>query len=112
MEVRMTPLARSRPRWRNQLSLQGGGPVQATLAIAMMLAGCAVGPNFKRPSTSTIAYSTPPPSIGPQSVVYGGDVAGDWYRLFQSQSLNTLVQEALRANPDLEGARHNLLAAQ
>ena len=112
MEVRMTPLARSRPRWRNQLSLQGGGPAQATLVIAMMLAGCAVGPNFKRPNAPTIAYPTPPSAIGPQSVVYGGDVAGDWYRLFQSQSLNTLVQEALRANPDLEGARHNLLAAQ
>jgi NodT family efflux transporter outer membrane factor (OMF) lipoprotein len=39
-------------------------------------------------------------------------VAADWYTLFHSQAVNTLVQEALRANPNLEGARHNLLAAQ
>jgi len=45
-------------------------------------------------------------------MVYGGEVAADWYTLFHSQSLDALVQEALRANPDLEGARHNLLAAQ
>jgi NodT family efflux transporter outer membrane factor (OMF) lipoprotein len=106
MEVRMTPLARSRPRWKfNPL-------VQATLAAAVVLAGCAVGPNFKRPNPPTAAYPAPAPAVGPQSWVYGGDVAADWYTLFHSQSLNTLVQEALRANPDLEGARHNLLAAQ
>jgi NodT family efflux transporter outer membrane factor (OMF) lipoprotein len=45
-------------------------------------------------------------------VAYGGDVAMDWYTLFHSDSLDALVQEALRANPDLEGARHSLLAAQ
>jgi NodT family efflux transporter outer membrane factor (OMF) lipoprotein len=45
-------------------------------------------------------------------MVYGGEVAADWYTLFHSQSLDALVQEALRANPGLEGARHNLLAAQ
>jgi NodT family efflux transporter outer membrane factor (OMF) lipoprotein len=45
-------------------------------------------------------------------VVFGGEVAGDWYTLFHSDSLNAIVQQVLQANPDLEGARHNLLAAQ
>src|SRR5690242_14787471 len=106
MEVRMRPPARSRPRWNFT------SRVQATLAFAMMLAGCAVGPNFKRPDPPTAAYPAPPAAVGPQSLVYGADVAADWYALFHSQSLNTLVQQALRANPLLEGARHNLLAAQ
>jgi len=101
----MTPPARSRPRCRLKR------PAQATLAVAMMLAGCAVGPNFKRPNAPTAGYP-PPQAPGLQSITYGGDVAADWYTVFHSQSLNTLVQEALRANPNLEGARHSLLAAQ
>jgi NodT family efflux transporter outer membrane factor (OMF) lipoprotein len=82
------------------------------LAIAVGLAGCAVGPDFKRPNQPTSAYPQPGQRGGPASMVYGGEVAADWYTLFHSDSLNAIVQEALRANPDLEGARHNLLAAQ
>jgi NodT family efflux transporter outer membrane factor (OMF) lipoprotein len=78
----------------------------------MMLAGCAVGPNFKRPNAPTAANPAPPQAAGLQSITFGGDVPADWYTVFHSQSLNTLVQEALRANPNLEGARHSLLAAQ
>jgi NodT family efflux transporter outer membrane factor (OMF) lipoprotein len=85
---------------------------QAALGVAVVLAGCAVGPNFKRPNAPSSAYTPPAQITGPQSLVYGGEVAADWYTLFHSGALNTLVQEALRANPDLEGARHNLLAAQ
>ena len=81
----------------------------ATL-VATALLGCAVGPDFKRPKAPTSAYSQPPQTSGPASMVYGGEVATDWYTLFHSDSLNAIVQEALRANPDLEGARHNLLA--
>lgn len=84
----------------------------AMLAIALAASGCAVGPNFERPKPPTSAYGQPPESAGPPSMVYGGEVAADWYTLFHSDSLNAIVQEALRANPDLEGARHNLLAAQ
>lgn len=43
---------------------------------------------------------------------YGSEVAADWYTLFGSGAVDQLVQEALRANPDLEAARHNLRAAQ
>jgi NodT family efflux transporter outer membrane factor (OMF) lipoprotein len=84
----------------------------AMLAIAVGASGCTVGPTFKRPNAPTSAYAQPPQTVGPASMVYGGEVATDWYTLFHSESLNTIVQEALRANPDLEGARHNLLAAQ
>ncbi|HYB23155.1 MAG TPA: efflux transporter outer membrane subunit, partial [Solirubrobacteraceae bacterium] len=35
-----------------------------------------------------------------------------WYQLFQSAELDRLVRNALAHNPDLEGARHGLLAAQ
>ena len=56
-------------------------------------------------STTTTAGARP-------SFIFGGEVAADWYRLFHSEALNGLVQEALANNPDLEAARHGLLAAQ
>jgi hypothetical protein len=80
--------------------------------VSVTMLGCAVGPDFKRPNAPTSAYPAPPGAVGPQSIAYGGDVTADWYTLFHSESLNSLVQEALRTSPDLEGARHNLLAAQ
>jgi NodT family efflux transporter outer membrane factor (OMF) lipoprotein len=45
-------------------------------------------------------------------LAYGGEVAGDWYQLFHSDALDRLVRQALVNNPDLEGARHGLAAAQ
>ena len=45
-------------------------------------------------------------------LAYGGEVAGDWYRLFRSAALDQLVRKALRSSPDLDAARHGLAAAQ
>jgi NodT family efflux transporter outer membrane factor (OMF) lipoprotein len=39
-------------------------------------------------------------------------MGADWYTVFGSDAVDRLVQEALRANPDLDAARHNLSAAQ
>jgi NodT family efflux transporter outer membrane factor (OMF) lipoprotein len=75
---------------------------------------CTVGPDFKRPAAPTdSAYSQSIPPGGPaNTVIYGGDVAEDWYQLFHSEALNGLVRQALAGNPDLEAARHGLVAAQ
>jgi NodT family efflux transporter outer membrane factor (OMF) lipoprotein len=80
---------------------------------AALTAGCTVGPDFVRPTEPSTAYSRAVPAAGPtQSFIYGGQVAGDWYRLFHSQALDRLVRQALAGNSDLEGARHGLAAAQ
>ncbi|MDE2051510.1 MAG: efflux transporter outer membrane subunit, partial [Gammaproteobacteria bacterium] len=77
------------------------------------LAGCTVGPGFVKPQAPASAYSRSMPAAGgAQSVTYGAAVAGDWYRLFRSAALDQLVQQALANNPDLQGARHGLAAAQ
>jgi NodT family efflux transporter outer membrane factor (OMF) lipoprotein len=52
-----------------------------------------------------------PPQSGP-ALVYGGEIAADWFSLFHSAALAQLVHEALTSNPDLDAARHGLLAAQ
>lgn len=79
----------------------------------VLLAGCTLGPNFTRPQAPARGYvhaaSTP---TAERSVAVGGEVAADWYRLFHSEELDRLVRRALDGNPDLEAARHGLIAAQ
>jgi NodT family efflux transporter outer membrane factor (OMF) lipoprotein len=83
----------------------------ATLAAA--LTGCTVGPSFVRPDAPQggYAHATPSP-IATRTFNPGAGVADDWYQLFQSPALDQLVRRALAANPDLESARHGLVAAQ
>jgi NodT family efflux transporter outer membrane factor (OMF) lipoprotein len=87
-----------------------------TAAAAILIAACApLGPDFARPELPTAgSYEVRPAAMtgAPQGFVYGADVAGEWYYLFRSDALNGLVREALANSPDLEAARHGLLAAQ
>lgn len=75
---------------------------------ALAAAGCTVGPNFVRPPIPTQLSTEATPS----NVTYGAETADNWYQLFHSETLNALVHQALLDNPDLEAARHGLLAAQ
>lgn len=82
------------------------------IGAGAVLAGCTLGPDFSRPAAPEGGYAAHGAAGAPQSLVYGGEVANDWYRLFRSPALDALVREALANNPDLEAARHGLLAAQ
>jgi NodT family efflux transporter outer membrane factor (OMF) lipoprotein len=85
----------------------------ASGAAVTLLAACTVGPNFTKPDAPAMAYSRAvPPAGGARDFSYGGEVAGDWYRLFRSDALDQLVRQTLRNSPDLDAARHGLAAAQ
>src|SRR5262249_3622249 len=75
--------------------------------------GCMVGPNFVRPDAPQGGYvhAAPAPTAA-RTINPGAAVADDWYDLFHSPALDQLVRSALAANPDLESARHGLMAAQ
>src|SRR5262249_34244443 len=53
-----------------------------------------------------------------QRLVVGQDIPADWWTVFQSTKLNTLVEQAIKSNPDVKGAEaavrqaHELYAAQ
>jgi NodT family efflux transporter outer membrane factor (OMF) lipoprotein len=86
--------------------------VLAALAGAL-LAACTLGPNFTRPEVPAGGYARAAPApTAIRSIDYGADVADGWYQLFHSAALDSLVRGALSGNPDLEGARHGLVAAQ
>jgi len=88
------------------------------LVLASFLAaGCAVGSDFAAPSVPDVKNydSTPTPdktSDEAQILQPGQDIPGDWWALFHSDSLNRLIAQALKDNPDLASAEASLRVAQ
>jgi NodT family efflux transporter outer membrane factor (OMF) lipoprotein len=93
------------------------------------LSACAVGPNFKRPPAPTATGYGSAPAQGStssaegtggtvQHFVAGMDIPSQWWTLFQSSKLDHLVEQALKANPDVSAAQaalrqaHELYLAQ
>ena len=98
-------------------------PGLAALAALAAMAGCAVGPNFHRPTAPEGAgfTTTPLPEVTASTNVLGGDaqrlVTGQdvpfkWWEAFGSPALNSLVQQAFRANPTVAAAQAALRQAQ
>jgi len=97
---------------------------RAILALACLLsAGCAVGPDFKKPAAPdtdgytaralTTTVDTKDISGGEaQRFVKGSDIAGDWWTLFHSKPLNDLIEQSLANNADLKAAQAALLVAR
>jgi NodT family efflux transporter outer membrane factor (OMF) lipoprotein len=89
---------------------------------ALLLASCAVGPDFLKPTAPPEAGYTPEklgatastnaPGGTEQHFVEGRDIPGQWWTLFHSEPLNQLVEEALKANPTLGAAQATLRQAQ
>ncbi|MFI4889510.1 MAG: efflux transporter outer membrane subunit [Steroidobacterales bacterium] len=86
----------------------------AVLVALMSLCGCAVGPDFHRPAAPTGAgYTIAPPSAGDaQHFSEGQNMAFKWWESFGSPALNSLVEQAFRANPTLRAAQASLRQAQ
>ena len=78
-----------------------------------MLSGCTVGPDFKPPQLPAAASA---PLLSAPAAVDSAPVSGeappdDWWTLYQDETLNGLVREALAANTDLRVAAANVTAA-
>lgn len=96
-------------------------PLTLTAGLAILMAGCAVGPDFQRPAapdaTSYDDQATlktagaDDPHGAAQNVTPGDPLPLEWWKLFQSEALNRLITDALAHNPDLEAAEASLRAA-
>lgn len=88
--------------------------------IACALASCAVGPSFHRPAAPEVKHYTPgadPTQTAEaqgvaQRFTPGEAVARDWWRLFNSEQLQSVVHEALARNPGLQAAQASLRASE
>jgi NodT family efflux transporter outer membrane factor (OMF) lipoprotein len=90
---------------------------------ALLLAGCAVGPNFKAPAVSPAAgYSAGPlpdktasaagAQGGAQYFTQNTDIPGQWWTLFRSPVLDQLIKQAMAENPTIAAAQASLKVAQ
>ena len=90
--------------------------------LLIALAGCTVGPDFVRPELAadadyaqqaftTTAQADIAAGGAAQRLIAGMDIPGQWWTLFRSPELNALVEEALRANPDVSAAQAALRQA-
>ena len=97
-------------------------PLGAALSASVLLAGCAVGPDFTKPSAPNVTSYTAAPLANPsatpkinagqaQRFVDGADIPSDWWALFHSPQLNALIEQALANNPDLKAAQAALASA-
>jgi NodT family efflux transporter outer membrane factor (OMF) lipoprotein len=91
--------------------------------FAAAVSSCAVGPDFHPVAAPAVSGYTSKPLpaqtasadvIGgaPQTLQAGGDIPGQWWTLFHSAQLDQLIDEALRANPNLAAAQAALREAQ
>lgn len=95
----------------------------AATATVVSLCGCVAGPDYRRPDAPAVnGYARQPlpdqtaaadvAGGNAQRFVQGMDIPGQWWQLFHSQPLNAVIEEALRANPDLQSAQAALRVAQ
>src|SRR6195256_540012 len=84
------------------------------LSLTMLLgAGCAVGPNYKRPSTDVPGMyrgATPQEAAQPAASQSFGDQK--WWEVFQDKQLQDLVHTALQQNYDVRIAATRILQAR
>ncbi|HMD58218.1 MAG TPA: efflux transporter outer membrane subunit, partial [Steroidobacteraceae bacterium] len=94
-----------------------------TCVLLSLVAGCAVGPDFKRPAspaaTGYVAGSLPDktttaPGIGgsEQTFAPGAQIPAQWWTLFHSEDLNRLIELSLKDSPTVAAAQASLRQAQ
>ncbi|MGE5663502.1 MAG: efflux transporter outer membrane subunit, partial [Deltaproteobacteria bacterium] len=91
--------------------------------VAALLAGCAAGPDFRRPAAPAAGSYTagalpgetaaaPVAGGGPQRFAPGEKLPSEWWTLFRSEPLDRLIRRALADSPSLAAARATLRAAE
>ncbi|MBS0508241.1 MAG: efflux transporter outer membrane subunit [Proteobacteria bacterium] len=76
---------------------------------ALLATGCAVGPDYVRPTVPQAGALTREPLA---TAGHAGPVQRQWWQAFGAPELDALVQEALERSPTVEAARATLRAAR
>jgi outer membrane protein, multidrug efflux system len=80
----------------------------------LLFAGCAVGPNYKRPEVPVPGTYRSDSALPPAGTTAPAVTFGDlkWFDLFQDETLRELIKTALKDNYDIRIAAQRVLAAQ
>lgn len=85
------------------------------LAVAQILTGCAVGPDFKpQPPPETASYLSGPAGdrVPGHPIVHNAEIPPQWWELFRSPALNRIVEDGIAHNSDLAAAEAAVRVAQ
>ncbi|MGJ0455031.1 MAG: efflux transporter outer membrane subunit [Methylocystis sp.] len=104
------------------MSSKGGAAVLGLL-LAVLLSGCAVGPDFAAPDAplgagyavgkpANVTQSAAIAGGGAQRLIHGRDIPGEWWRLFRSKQISALVAEAVNNHPNIAAAEAALRQAR
>lgn len=113
---RTGPIASKMPPFAAELAIRKAGMI----VFAGALAGCAVGPDFKRPAAPQVdhysAVSDPSATVAVDGQVQRfaalTEVLPDWWRLFDSPDLDSLVRTGLKNSPTVAAAQATLTEAE
>jgi len=90
------------------------------LLSLLLVCGCSVGPDYVRPkppqggryTQQEMPASTAAADGQVQHFEPGAKIAADWWHLFNSSQIDSLVKEAIADNPNLQAAQANLRQSQ
>jgi outer membrane protein, multidrug efflux system len=85
-------------------------PLLSPLLGAALLAGCTVGPNYKRPPVSVPPDFRGRAADAPAGAESVGDLA--WWQIFQDETLHSLIRTALAENYDVRVAAARIMDAR
>ena len=90
----------------------------SVLFLTLGLVNCTVGPDFDVPKGPDVySYTEIPLNVknskkNLQQLIWGKDLVSEWWRMFQSPSLNALIERGLQNSPNLQAAKAALAMAQ
>ncbi|MGB4924209.1 MAG: efflux transporter outer membrane subunit [Candidatus Nitrotoga sp.] len=93
------------------------------LTLLALLNGCAMGPDFKKPEAPLATSYSPQPLQQDTAVIPGqsgelqkynvsATIPFDWWTMFHSPQINSLIQRAFKANPSIQSAQAALRRMQ
>jgi NodT family efflux transporter outer membrane factor (OMF) lipoprotein len=91
------------------------GARRAAIVLPLLLAACAVGPDYRRPALSgseSYGVAAAPSGATTTQLVAGMDIPAQWWEVFHCADLDTLVALALNNNPTIEAATAALRSAR
>ena len=77
-------------------------PLVSSVLVAILLTGCTVGPNYKRPSLAIPQTYRAPDPLPPSQAASLADLK--WFEVFKDDRLQDLIRTALAQNYDLRDA--------
>lgn len=93
------------------------------LAFSILLTGCAMGPDFKKPEAPLATGYAPQPLHQKTAVESGRSgelqkynataaIPFDWWTMFRSPQINSLIERAFKNNPTIQSAQAALRQSQ